>query len=259
VLQEISRLGKIGVNEIVLTGIHLGHYGGDLDPGTSLESLLEGILSGCSIPRIRLSSVEPLELEDALLGRMAHSERICAHLHVPLQSGDDEILRRMNRPYLSSQYKERVLQAQNMIKDLTLGCDVIVGFPGETRKHFDNSVDFLQEIPFSYLHVFPFSPRPGTPACHFGDRVSIRETKERSRILREISRKRRETMMWSYVGRCLTVLVERAWKGEVGWMEGLTGNYMRVRFPGGQELQNRIIPIDLKRVEAPYLVGTRAC
>ncbi len=258
VLEELRRMERSGIREVVLTGIHLGSYGADLAPPETVSSLLDRVLGACDIPRIRLSSLEPLEASAELLGRMGASERICPHLHLPLQSGDDHVLRRMNRPYTTAQYRERALEALAAVPSLTLGADVIVGFPGETEDGFRRSVRFLESIPFTYLHVFPFSPRPGTLAFDLPHRVAPREIKERARLLREMSRKRRVATLASHVGRTLPVLVERATKGRERWMEGLTANYLRVLLPGDESLRNRILPVRMECVHEAHLIGKPA-
>lgn len=255
IMSELHRMEEVGIQEVVLTGIHLGLYGKDLQPASSLVALLDRVLDGCAIPRVRLSSIEPLEVDDLLLDRMETFERICPHLHVPLQSGDDEVLRWMNRPYGTRQYRERVLKAMSEVPDLTLGCDVIVGFPGETEGHFQNTLRFLEDLPCTYLHVFPFSPRPGTPAYHYTGRISPREIKARSQTLRAFSQRRRIMAMDAQVGRSLPVLMERPWRGGDGWMEGLTAQYLRVRVPAGNDLRNRIVRVRMESVHGSHLVG----
>ncbi len=254
-IEEVRRMERAGIRELVLTGIHLGLYGRDLSPPAELPSLLDEILGGCAIPRIRLSSIEPLEVDDPLLSRMKESSRICPHLHVPLQSADDELLRRMNRPYSAAQYLERIHRALEAIPDLTLGCDVIVGFPGETQEHFLRTRRFLERLPFTYLHVFPFSSRPGTAASGLTDRVDPKEVKARSRLLREMSQVRRAQVAASYVGRVLSVLVERPKERREGWLDGLTPNYLRVLAQGGVALRNQIVPVHTERVEGSLLIG----
>jgi|Deesub1362B_J571_1020462.scaffolds.fasta_scaffold11872_2 threonylcarbamoyladenosine tRNA methylthiotransferase MtaB len=255
VVEELLRMEESGVQEVVLTGIRLGLYGRDLSPPVPLWSLLDEILHVSHIPRVRLSSIEPLELDKALLERMADSERLCSHLHVPLQSGDEEILRRMNRPYSPAQYRKVVQDACSLVPDLTLGTDVIVGFPGEGREHFEGTVRFLEEIPFTYFHVFPFSPRVGTPADRLPGRVNPSEVKARSRVLRDLSQRKRREAMASYVGRTLRVLLERPWRGGGPWMEGLTDNYLRVRVKAPGEWRNRLVEVIMERVEEDHLVG----
>ncbi len=257
IVEELGHMEEAGIKEVVLTGVNLGSYGKDLEPPWSLAGLLREILARCTVPRIRLSSIEPLELGEDLLHCMMAQGRICPHLHVPLQSGDDEVLRMMNRPYATAQYLERAELARDLLPDLTWGCDVMVGFPGETPAHFQRTVEFLGRLPLTYLHVFPFSPRPGTVAWGLPHRVPTQEVKARAMALREISHERRKGAMASYVGRELTVLAERPWKGSPGWIEGLTANYLRVRFRGGPELHNQIVAVRLVGIQGAHLIAER--
>lgn len=255
ILQELERMEAVGVKETVLTGVRLGLYGRDLSPPLGLVDLLKKILAGCGIPRVRLSSLEPLEISQELIAFVKDSGRICPHLHVPLQSGDDEILQLMNRPYTIHQYRERILLAWREIPDLTLGCDVIVGFPGETHAHFQRTRQFLTEIPYTYFHVFPFSPRPGTVASNMSHQAGHQEIQLRGKVLRELSQRRRRKMMKTYVGRVVSVLLERKWKGSDGWMQGLTPNYLKVRVPGEDGMKNRILAVRLDGIDNGFLVG----
>jgi threonylcarbamoyladenosine tRNA methylthiotransferase MtaB len=255
VLREIERMELAGIHEVVLTGIHLGNFGKDLYPPSSLVQLLDRLQESSKIPRIRLSSIEPLEADDPLLRCIGASRRICPHLHLPLQSGDDEMLAWMNRPYGVAFYRERALRALEMVPNLTLGADVIVGFPGESASHFERTLRFIEGMPFTYLHIFPFSPRPGTRAWSLPDRVPPSEVKARAQALRELSQARRIAAMSSYLGKTLEVLVEREKKGRRGWMEGLTSNYLRALVAGNDEMRNKIVPVQMDRVDGIHLVG----
>lgn len=257
IVQELRHMEEAGIKEVVITGVHLGKYGKDLEPPWSLTRLLWEILERSSVPRIRLSSIEPLELEEELLHCMMAQPRVCPHLHVPLQSGDDEVLRSMNRPYRTAQYLEKAEIASGLVPDLTWGCDIMVGFPGETPAQFNRTVEFLGRLPLTYLHVFPFSPRPGTVAWALPHRVPPQEVKARALALRQISLERRTQAMVSYVGRELTVLAERPWKGASGWIEGLTPNYLRARLRAGVEMQNEIVPVRLVGVQGAHLLAER--
>lgn len=240
VFRALALMEEAGVQEVVLTGIHLGSYGRDLSPEYSLGGLLEGVLRESSIPRIRLSSIEPHELGEDILRVMAEHRRICPHLHVPLQSGSEEVLALMKRPYKKADYEAKVLAATRILQDLSLGADLIVGFPGEKEEHFQETISFLESIPWTYLHVFPFSPRPGTLAQEMGPRVAPREVKRRAAQLRELSRQRRLKAMSSWVGKTLPVLLERPCKGRPGWLEGLSHNYFKVAVEAGLGMQNSI-------------------
>lgn len=255
VFSALNLMEEAGVQEVVLTGIHLGSYGRDLTPGTSLCSLLQQVLRECSIPRIRLSSIEPQELEDSMVQLMAENPRICPHLHVPLQSGSEEVLALMKRPYRKADYEARVLAAARSIPDLTLGADLIVGFPGESQKHFEESLNFLESIPWTYLHVFPFSPRPGTRAWDMGPKVAPQEVKRRAALVRELSRQRKSKAMACWVGKSLPVLLERPCKDMPGWLEGVSHNYFRVAVEAPGELGNKIRNVRVSQMREGILMG----
>jgi threonylcarbamoyladenosine tRNA methylthiotransferase MtaB len=165
VLAGVERFVGQGYGEVVLTGIHLGAYGLDLSPRLTLARLLERIAADTPVPRLRLGSIEPVELDDDLLGVLAACPVICPHFHIPLQSGDDGVLQRMNRRYGADGYRQAVERLRLALPDSCIGADVIAGFPGETEDEFLRSLAFVNSLPLAYLHVFPFSPRPGTPAA----------------------------------------------------------------------------------------------
>ena len=183
VLESIAELVAQGVREVVLTGIHLGLYGRDLKPAGGLLQLLQAIAGLKSSIRVRLSSIEPLELTDDLLSLVARSDRFCRHFHIPLQSGDPAILKRMGRPYSPEFFGELVQKIRAMMPDAAIGADVLVGFPGETEAAFANTASLIEGLPVSYLHVFPFSARPGTPATRMEGQVDERTKKARAGTL----------------------------------------------------------------------------
>jgi threonylcarbamoyladenosine tRNA methylthiotransferase MtaB len=225
VLEELSEMEEHGIKEVVLTGVHLGSYGKDLDPPSSLAELIERLLASSRACRFRLSSIEPLELDSPLLNVMVQGgDRVCPHLHVPIQSGDDEVLRRMNRPYTRSQLMERIGLALEYLPDATIGCDIMVGFPGETEKAFRMTRELVEKLPITYLHVFPFSPRPGTYALRYKERVPDNVIKERAKELRELSMRKRHEAMQRQLGRRLKVLFERSCHIADGWMDGISEN-----------------------------------
>jgi threonylcarbamoyladenosine tRNA methylthiotransferase MtaB len=245
VLAELERLAGEGVAEVVLTGIHLGVYGADLTPPTDLLTLLQRIGAEARVPRVRLSSLEPLELTDAMLDLLAAAPRFCPHLHLPLQSGDNGVLTRMGRPYTRERFAGRVRAARHRLPEAALGTDVLVGFPGESEAAFEATFSLVEELPLTYLHVFPFSPRPGTPAAGFTPRVPERVVKERCRRLRELGARKKAAFQSAFLGRRLEVLVEHRREPATGLLAGLTANYLAVRLEGGDELGGRIVPVRL--------------
>jgi threonylcarbamoyladenosine tRNA methylthiotransferase MtaB len=208
--------------EIVLSGINLGRWG--REPGSSLRlaGLLRRLLEETGVERLRISSVEPMDFSDDLLGLMAREPRIAAHVHMPLQSGSDRILRLMHRKYRPRHYAERVLKARAWMPDAAFGADVMVGFPGETEADFAETVRFIEELPLTYLHVFTYSERPGTPAAEAAGSVPIPVRKERNRVLRVLAEARNRSTRERMVGRTLSAVTLH----EPG--TALTGNYLKV-------------------------------
>lgn len=256
VLARIAALADAGARETVLTGIHLGRWGLDLDPPVPLAELLRRIADQDRMERVRLSSVESHELTDELLDAVAGSDRFCPHLHIPLQSGDDGVLRRMGRPYTAADFAERVRAAAERLPDAALGADVLVGFPGEDDAAHAATFDLLAGLPVTYLHVFPFSPRAGTQAADFADPVSPEVAKERCRRLREMGTAKREAFYRRFVGKTVRVLVEERRDRETGRRKGVSGNYLNVLLAGETEA-NRIVPVRIDAVEAgPRALGT---
>ena len=248
VIKGIADLRTMGYREAVLTGINLGCYGRDLSPPANLSFLLERIERDQLIPRIRISSVEPKEWTEALIRRFRASSILCPHLHIPIQSGDDEVLRRMNRPYGREDVRSLLFTLLDSIPDLAIGLDIIVGFPGEGDEQFRNTVRLIQEIPITYLHVFPFSRRSGTPAASFPQQVPARTIQERSRILREIGGKKRLGFVQRFIGKSLPVLVEGNHKRN-GYRRGLTRNYIQVAIQRKERSIGEEIPCTISSIK----------
>lgn len=224
VINKIRFYESLGYKEIVLTGIHVGTYGLDLKPNESLSILLDNILKNTNIPRVRLSSLEVKEIDDELI-ELLKEDRVCKHLHVPLQSGDDNILKLMNRTYTVGDFLSGVERIFKRVPDIALGTDVIVGFPGEGESEFNNTRQLIESIPFSYLHIFPYSQRPGTKAATFAKQVAGSIKKERVAILREIGTIKKQDFIRKNIGRILDIVVEE--RGCDGLI-GTTGNYIKV-------------------------------
>jgi len=231
VLRMLAGLARKGFREVVLTGIHLGKYGVDLHPQMRLVDLLRSIGKERLPIRIRLSSIEPGEIEDELIEMVAEEPWLCRHLHVPLQSGDPGILKAMARAYSPAQFSALMIKIRERIPLAAIGVDVMVGFPGETEQAFGRTYELIEHLPISYLHVFPFSPRNGTPAARLSHRVPPKEVKRRASILRELGRYRREEFWRSCIGKELEVLVEGRPQGKAGMVRGVTDNYISVCFP----------------------------
>jgi threonylcarbamoyladenosine tRNA methylthiotransferase MtaB len=221
-------LKEKGFREAVLTGIHLGAYGLDFDPPFPLEKLLGQLEKEETPDRIRLSSIEPEDFSTGLISTLSQSGKICPHLHISIQSGDDEILEKMNRGYNRSYLSELIRELHLKIPKLSAGADVIVGFPGETEEKFKHTYEFVESLPFSYLHVFPFSRRKGTPAFQFPQRMHEREIKKRAEAMRELGKQKRLAFYRQFLDQELSVLIEdRKGKGTGRW-KGLSRNYVPV-------------------------------
>ena len=252
VITELERLSKEGYKEVVLTGIHLGAYGQEQGRGTDLKSLLGRINKHPIDLRIRLSSIEPQEIDDELIGMVSHLPWLCRHFHIPLQSGDDHILSKMNRRCSSQYFKDLVQNIHEQEPLTAIGLDVMVGFPGEDDQAFRNSYDLIKDLPVSYLHVFPFSARKGTPAASFPGQVESKVIKERAAELRELGQKKKESFHLSCLGKSFTVLTEGRWD-ETGYAKGFTDNYARVVFPSRDFAKNRMVEVIAERVEKGYI------
>ena len=247
VVADVRRQVERGVREVVLTGVHLGKYGEDRGEREALARLVDRLTAIDGLLRLRLSSVLPVQVTPALVERVRDDPKVCRHLHVPLQAGDDEVLARMHRPYRIAEFLDRVEHAKAQVPGLGLSTDVIVGFPGETRAQFAATVAVVERVGFSKLHVFRYSQRPDTPAATMPDQVPVAEKKARARELIALGSELRRRFHEDHVGRPLQVLVEAA--GE-GLAEGTSDNYVKVRFPGGAELVDRVVTVRGLRADA---------
>lgn len=256
VMELLTRISAAGFKEVVLTGIHLGAYGEDLTPPMSLFQLLEKIEHHHPLPRIRLSSLEPNEVDGRLIGLLASSSVFCHHLHVPLQSGSDHILQLMNRPYRTNDFRRLVAELTNAVNDLALGVDVIVGFPGETEEDFMQTCQLVDDLPLSYLHVFPFSPRRGTPAAAFPDRPHGETVKARAFQLRLLSMQKKTAFYRRFAGRTLPVLFENIRDRATGLLKGFSRNYIPILADGPDTFMNQEIPVLLLEVQECAVRGT---
>ncbi len=228
VIESLKGLKEKGFKEVVLTGIHLGAYGLDFSPPFPLEKLLGQLEKEETPDRIRLSSIEPGDFSPRLISTLSQSGKICPHLHISIQSGDDEILKRMKRDYDHSFLSDLIRELHLRVPNLSIGADVIVGFPGETGEKFTRTYKFVESLPFSYLHVFPFSRRKGTPACQFPQRVDEREINKRAELMRRLGKQKRQAFYRQFLHHELSVLIEdRKEKGTGRW-KGLSRNYIPV-------------------------------
>ena len=250
VLDQISRLVRAGYGEVVLTGVDMGHYGWELLPRTTLAALLRRILDVPGLRRVRLSSILPAYFTDELIELIAGAPRLCPHLHIPLQSGSDRILRPMRRPYNTRIYRLLVERLSKAIPDLGLGADVIVGFPGETDADFTETRALIEALPFSYLHVFSYSDRKGTEAVGLPDHLPSRVITERSRMLRRLSQALNLAFRRRLVGQRQEVLVLETRDKATGLLTGLTGNYVEILFEGPDEWMRQFRAVTVTDVTA---------
>jgi len=247
-LENIERLKQAGFHEIVLSGIHLGSYGLDLPPPTNLHHFLERIQENQNSGRFRLSSIEPHELTDDIIGLVAGSERFCRHFHIPLQSGDNRVLRKMRRPYTGDYFKRLIGRIIRSIPGAAVGVDILVGFPGETEAAFENTYALIEELPVTYLHVFPFSPRRGTPAADFPGRVPEQTVQARCRRMRNLGYAKKEQFYINHIGQAAEVLVESTRDSRCGLLKGISSNYISVLIDGDDSLKNSLINVKLEKL-----------
>ena len=226
VVVQVQDLVDAGYQEVVLTGIHIGHYGRDLTVALTLVDLLQALLQQTTIHRIRLGSIEPQELSSELIELVADSPRLCDHFHIPLQSGSDSVLKRMNRHYTGQQFEHRLQQIRQRLPDAAIGIDLICGFPGESDDEHRQTVAMVKRLPIHYLHVFPYSKRPGTAAASMPDHVSSLRAKQRAAELRALGEAKKKDFLQRFVGRNLEVVVER--RGKEDRWRGISGEYIGV-------------------------------
>lgn len=254
VVSSLEGLAAENFQEVVLTGIDLGQYGKDLPAPDSLAGLLRR-LSLADLPfRLRLSSLEPQEITAELVDTLSTLSRLCPHFHLPLQSGSPEILAAMARPYRPEHFQDLVLELHRRFPTAALGLDVLVGFPGETAADFEATRRLVESLPLAYLHVFPFSPRPGTPAQAMA-RLAGPEIQRRAEVLRKLGRDKKAAFYQAQVGRVGEVLVEGPARGRPGWLKGLSANYLRVLLPGPEAWRNRRLTVRYLQVSVDFLLG----
>jgi len=255
VVERAVRAENDGAREIVLTGIHAGRYGAERGERDGLAGLVEALLGATSVCRFRLGSVEPREITSALVSLLSAQGRLCPHLHVPLQSGSDRVLLRMRRPYTARRYRERLDSLAAGVPGIRLGADVIAGFPGETQEDFAETMRLIRDTPLSYLHAFPYSPRPGTESGGWDDDVIAAEKTRRVARLRAADVAMRNEYLGGQVGRTLVVAVS-ARDPETGEMRGTTENYAEAVFRSASGARGDLIPVRIDAVRGDHREGT---
>jgi len=256
VIRQVHTLTQAGHREIILTGICLGAYGQDLPSPTDLLTLLRKIEHHTDLERLRISSLNPTDIPDEMIDHLQGSKILCRHLHLSLQSGDDRILGLMRRDYTTGQVADLAARLQTAIPGIAIGMDVITGFPGEGEEEFRNTVSFIENLRLAYLHIFPYSQRPGTTAASFPDQVMKSVSKERAAALRDIGNRKRIAFNGGFAGETLSVLVEGTGDKETGWVKGFSDNYVPVLIPEGDlSLANHIVQVTAGRMIKEKVVG----
>ena len=262
ILAEVNTLVDAGYREVVISGINLGRWGRDLMPEArdrilAFPGLVRSILADTSLEKLRISSVEPMDWSDELIQLVAESPRIAKHAHIPMQSGSDRILRKMHRKYRPWHYRGKIEKIRAAMPTAAIGADVMVGFPGETDADFEETRRMVEHLPFTYLHVFTYSPRPGTPAAAMRDQVPLPIARQRNRILRELAAEKKLAFMRSFIGKSLeAITLNTVLSGPCGeFTEALTDNYLKLRLKG-QHGPNRWLQAIVEGVGDCMLIGS---
>jgi threonylcarbamoyladenosine tRNA methylthiotransferase MtaB len=256
VLEQSKRFEQAGHKEIVVTGIHVGLYGNDLKEEYDITDLMLALCKAHPAVRFRLSSIEPQEISDKLLDAMKSCDNFMPHFHIPLQSGDDSILKRMHRGYDRETFRKVIKKCMASFPDAAVGIDILTGFPGEGEKEFANSKDLLQEIDATYFHVFPYSKRPGTPAASFKDQVPKAVSQQRVTELRDLAETKKQQFYSRFLHTVRPVLVEQK-RTQDNMLTGFTDNYIPVVFSGDDTLMGSIVAVSLEQLDEKRVLGKR--
>lgn len=268
IIREAEELAKNGFKELVLCGICLGAYGKDLvnnlcgfdknscrfvpKDSLNLIDVIDALEKIKGLLRIRLSSIELGDISDELIDKMSRSQKLCRHLHIPLQSGDDEILKKMNRRYCRQDYLRLIRRIKTRIPALAITTDVMVGFPGESERNFKNTLDLIKKVSPLKVHIFPYSKRAGTPAANFKEEVKPFIVKERVLRLKRLSEESAAIYKKQFIGKTLDALIEGRLKENPKIWEGYTDNYIKVRFESNYDLKNRLIPVRVEKLDKDF-------
>jgi len=255
ILEEVKRLAQNGFKEIVFAGIHVASYGKDLK-NTSLLKIISQVHEIEGIERLRLSSVEPMTINEEFVQLAKQLPKLCPHYHVSLQSGCDETLKRMNRKYSTSDYRQVVERLRRNFPDVAITTDIMVGFPGETQEEFEKSLRFVKEMEFSQAHVFKYSKRKGTPAASMPDQVPPAEKERRSKQMLELVHGSQRLFFEKNIGKEMEVLFEQPVKEKEGFYEGLTPNYIPVIVQSKDNIEGKIFKVRLESIENNHVLGT---
>jgi threonylcarbamoyladenosine tRNA methylthiotransferase MtaB len=255
IMTQADAFIRSGYHELVLTGVNLGRYEDPQHPPWNLAYLLRQLQSHRQLGRLRLSSIEPTDFGSDLIELLRNSKKICRHVHIPMQSGDDDILQAMGRPYTAAVFAELIENLAEAVPGIAIGVDVIVGFPGETDRQFETTRGLLEQLPICRFHVFSFSQRPGTPAATLSPQVPAEVCRLRSQELRSLSRRKFRNFLSSFQKRRLTVLTEKRRDAQTGLLTGLSDNYIRVLMEGPDRYMNRLLPLEIRHLEEDRVWG----
>jgi threonylcarbamoyladenosine tRNA methylthiotransferase MtaB len=257
VIAQVKQLVEAGYKEIVLTGIHTGGYGEDLE-NYRLADLLWDLDRVEGLKRIRISSIEASQIDERVIEVLNRSEKMCRHLHIPLQAGDDAVLKRMRRKYTVAEFRDKILRLHEAIPNVAITSDVIVGFPGETDEQFMNGYRFIEELGMYQLHVFPYSKRTGTPAARMPDQVPDEVKQARVQKMIDLSNRLSLAYAQKFVGDVLEVIPERPFKEDPtsGLYMGYSDNYLQVVFPATEAMVGQVCRVRIDRAEPEYCFGT---
>lgn len=256
IVNEAELLVRGGFKEIVLSGICLGAYGKDAKEKIALIDVIEALEKIDGLWRIRLSSIEAGDVSEALMHKMRQAKKVCRHLHIPIQSGDDGILEKMNRRYCRNDYLGLIRKLKNLIPEIAITTDVLVGFPGEDEANFQNTIDLLREIMPLKVHIFPYSERPGTYAAeNFPQKLPPLTVKERILRLEDIAHNCALTFKKKFLNKEMDVLVEARFKKDAKFWQGYTDNYIKVLIKSEESLKNKVVPLRLKEIINNTVLG----
>ncbi|MDD5108879.1 MAG: MiaB/RimO family radical SAM methylthiotransferase [Candidatus Omnitrophica bacterium] len=255
VIDEAHKLAASGYKEIVLTGICLGAYGKDLSPKIDLVDVINALEKIKGLERIRLSSIEARDVSFGLINCFRNSSKLCRHLHIPIQSGDNRILKLMNRKYSREKYSNLIDRLKSNVPGISITTDCLIGFPGETEVNFKNSLDLIKMIMPLKVHIFPYSGRPGTQAVGFPGVVDPVTVKIRCERMKDAAKMSWLSFMRKFIGKKLSILIEGRTKDNPDFLEGLTDNYLQVRLPYKPDLKNKVVLVRIKRMIGDNFIG----
>lgn len=257
IVEEVRRLAARGFREIVLTGVSLGLYGRDFEENVHLLDVVSDLEKIEALGRVRLSSIDPIDIDDSFIERLFQTEKCCRHLHLSLQSGDDRVLARMQRNYTSAHYRSIVQKLRERDPDFSITTDIIVGFPGETEEEFENTLHLVQELRLTRVHLFPYSHRRGTVAYRLKELVSQEMIRSRMKRLKKVTEDSSFQYRFPFLGKEVEVLAENSERE--GMLAGYTEHYVRVLFKGGKEHLGKMVPVRIREVTLYGTQGTLLC